>query len=249
VPCRDCRDLDPERRVRRARLVRPVAIRVVGRAIQRLGEQTARGGQRDRTSARLRASDAHVLVVADMDEEPVLGFESAPRAVVTQHGAHQFTPDVQGDPCAVVVGGEVGREQPVQHVAVDGRLDSEVDDSADREVAHGQLGHAGVLGERRHGGEVGGLHWTVVAGHALGPAVRPLVVAIGGSYLMIRWTCGALMIGLVALRKSGDRFEHVSRARTSTTTRYTTNVLSCRRAAVRAARQRRERAREIRDKG
>ncbi len=75
-----------------------------------------------------------------MDEEPVLGFEPAPHAGAPQHGAHQLTPEVQGDPRAVVVAGEVGREQPLQAVAVDGRLDSEVGEPAERGVADGQPG-------------------------------------------------------------------------------------------------------------
>lgn len=156
---------------------------VVRRGVQAFGEQLERAGAGQRRFAGLAAADVEVLVPADVHRECSLRLQTAPGAVVAEHGPNEFQADGDRHQRTVVEPGEASREQVGQTVAVDRWLQTEVDEASDLRLADGQLVDAGFLGEGGNGLQVGGFDRSVVAGRGLGAGVVAVLIAVGGVVL------------------------------------------------------------------
>jgi len=113
-----------------------------------------------------------------MDEEPLVNLQAAPGAVVPQHRPYQLQPHLQRYLRTVVVVAQVRREQPGQAVALNGRLEAEVDHDQLR-LTHDQPIYSGALREGSHDRQVGGLDRAVVTALVLPAHVSAVLIAIG----------------------------------------------------------------------
>lgn len=172
-------------------------LHVVGRGVQAFGEQPQPAGSGECLFAGLDAADVEVLVPSHVDRESAFLFQSAPGAVVAQHGAHQLQPDIERHLRPVVKAGWVGREESVQPKAVHRRLYAEVCQGRDLRFPYDQVIDAGVPGEGRDRLKVGRLDLTVVAEDVLGAGVVTVFVAVGGVVLGDAVDVGELHLSII----------------------------------------------------
>ncbi|MEU6091932.1 hypothetical protein ABZ865_35235 [Streptomyces sp. NPDC047085] len=114
-----------------------------------------------------------------MHGEDALGLQTAPGAVVAEHGPDEFQAGGDRYEGTVVEPGEAGWEEPGQAVAVDRWFQAEVGEAADLRLADGQLVHTGLFGEAGDGLQIGGFDRSVVTGRGLGTGVVAVLIAVG----------------------------------------------------------------------
>lgn len=158
-------------------------VRDVGGRFYALREQSPCAGTGHSPVAGLAAGHVDILVVPDVYGKCALRLQSAPGSVVAEHGPDEFQSDRDGYLRPVVVTGQAGREESGQAVSGDRSLQAEVDVPGDPRFPDRQVVDSGVLGERGHRLQIGGLDRPVVTDRVLGTGVPAVCIAVGGIVL------------------------------------------------------------------
>lgn len=152
---------------------------VVRRCVHAFREESERAGAGQRRFARAAAADVEVLVPADVHGECSLRLQTAPGAVVAEHGPDEFQAGGHRYQGTVVEPGEAGWEDVGQAVAVDRWLQAEVGEAADLRLADSQLVDIGFFGEGSDGLQVCGFDRSLVTGRRLDASVVAVLIAVG----------------------------------------------------------------------